>query len=128
MVFSLGGVRAAGLAISRTSMVRAAKNEAFRDRVERAGREVRQAVEARAVRERRRVQAGVAGRELVDVGEVGVRLEQHVAVSEHRAFGHAGGAAGIEKPGRLFRPHVHRAGFFSEQAVIERNAARNRGG
>ena len=79
---------------------------ALGDHVHRADREVRQRVAARAVRQRRGMQDRVAGRELVDVGEIGVRLEQQVAMREHRALRHAGGAARIEEPRCVVGLHI----------------------
>ena len=85
---------------------------AFRDHVHRAGGEVRQAVEAGAVGQRRRVQHRVARPELVDVGEIRQGLGPQVAVREHRAFRHSRGAAGVEQPGGGVRANLGRNRFF----------------
>ena len=57
------------------------------------------AVEPGAVGEGRRVQDGVLGADLVDVGVVAVAGKEQVAVGQHGALGPAGGAAGVEQPG-----------------------------
>ena len=71
--------------------------------------DVRQAVTARAVRHRRRVQNAIAGADRFDLGEIGERLLHQIAMGEHRALGAAGGAAGIKQPGQIVgraRRHV----------------------
>src|SRR5271165_430410 len=44
----------------------------------------------------------------LDFREVSKRLRHHDAVGEHRSLGAAGGAAGIEQPGKIARPARYR--------------------
>ena len=70
-----------------------------------AGENVRQRIEASAVRQRRDMEHGLAGKDLLDVRSV---LQAHchqVAVRQHRALGNACGPAGIENPGQVVGLH-----------------------
>ena len=67
----------------------------------RAARDLRQLVDARAVRQRRHHQRGVAlGRAGHQVGEMVGDDEGHLAMGQHRRLGAAGGAGGEEEPAR----------------------------
>ena len=86
----------------------------LRNDVARRFRDMRQRIQPRAVGERRRMDEGVAGCDVVDVREVGHGHGHEHAVGQDRAFRPAGGAAGVEQPcgvGGLGVRHVHaRAG------------------
>jgi hypothetical protein len=68
-----------------------------------AGHQVRDGVEAAAVRHRRRVDDGIVGADRVDVDEIGQPHRHQVAVRQHHALRAAGGAAGVEEPGQVLR-------------------------
>ncbi len=74
---------------------------------------MRQAVKTGAVRQRRRMQHGVAGRDRIDIGEISQAHRDQVAVGERGALGPAGGAAGIEEPGGVLRPALDQRGRLS---------------
>ena len=65
-----------------------------------------QRIEARAVRQRRRVHHRVAGGDRIDVGEIGVDHEAEIAVRERGALRPPGRAAGIEDPRRVVGPRL----------------------
>ena len=80
---------------------------------------VRQDIAPRAVGHRRRVQNGVAGRDLVDVREVRQRHRQQIAMAQHRALGLARGAARVEQPGDVVRRHLRdRRRIAGEQGAV----------
>ena len=91
----------------------------FRHHVDAEPRHMRHHVEAGAVAHRRGVQDRVAGRDRVDLGQIGkARLRQH-AMGQHRALRPAGGAGGVEQPGEIVavaRRDRHRVG--GEQRVV----------
>ena len=91
-----------------------------RDQLRCADGNIRNRVEAGAVRHRRGMQQVVADLGAIDVGEVVQRHRQQVAVSQHDALRPAGRAAGVEEPGRLvharFAARRHRP--RPEQAAI----------
>ena len=98
-----------------------------------AARDLRQRVQAAAVRQRRRVDHGVVGTELVDIGVIAQRHRQQVAMGERGALGAAGGAAGVEEPGRLTgvdRLQRQRIGLEERPVfiVVDRDDARQRAG
>ena len=74
------------------------------------------------------MQDRVARLDLVDVGEVRVRLEHEVAVRQHRALRHAGRAARIEKPRGIVRFHIRCRHRLNAQPLdfAHRRGARNR--
>ena len=74
------------------------------DHVDGAARDMRDHVQARTVRQRRRMQDRVAGRDGLDVGQKTLRHREQVAVSDLHALGPAGGAARVEQPRRRRPP------------------------
>jgi len=76
----------------------------------RAGHQVRDGVEAAAMRHRCAIDDGVAGAHRVDVDEIGQAHGQQVALRDHHALGPAGGAAGVEQPGQVVGAGVVRRG------------------
>ena len=84
------------------------------------GEQMRQRVQARAVRQRRRMQLHVARRHMLDVGCVAQAHEHQVAVREHRALGPTGGAAGVEEPGE---PGSRRLGTVGGRRVQQTGPA-----
>ena len=80
------------------------------DDADRAARDVRNQVEARAVRQRRRMQDGVAGFDALDVREKALRHREQVAVRDLDALGPARRAARVEEPRRIVRCHRQRFG------------------
>ena len=100
--------------------------------VPRTRHQVRDGVDAGAMRDRRGVGDGVALRHRVHVDEVSQAHGHQVAVRQHHALGPAGGAAGVEQPGHvaeqpLGHRHGQRIGRGGEQGVgigrIERDLA-----
>ena len=91
----------------------------FGNHVQRAGPEVGQGVQTRAVRERRGVQDRIAGKQPVDVGVIRLGCKQKVAVREHCALGHTGCSTGIEEPCRIVGPHFSRTGARIQVQRVE---------
>ena len=74
----------------------------------RAGHQVRDRVQAAAVRHRRGVDDGVVDVDRVDVDEIGQPHRHQVALRQHHALGPTGGAAGVEQPGQIVRSALGR--------------------
>jgi hypothetical protein len=98
----------------------------FRRHVEPAVGDVGQHVEARAVRHRRGMDDGVAGRDGIDIGEIIEDRRHQVALGQRHALGPAGGAAGVEQPGRVGRRPLGRFDRRDEQRVPCRAAGFDR--
>lgn len=77
--------------------------ESVMDHLVPAGQQMRQPVQARAMRQRGGMQLQVARLHPLDVGVVGVAHEEEIAMGQHRALRPAGGTAGIEDPGKIGR-------------------------
>ena len=86
---------------------------------------MRQHVEARAVRHRRGVDDGVARRDRVDVGKIVEDRRHHVLLRQRHALGAAGGAAGVEQPGRVLARRA-RPRPWARRARARRSAGRPR--
>jgi hypothetical protein len=74
---------------------------ARRNDADRSLGDMRQAIAAGAVRQRRGVQHGIGRHDRIDIGEVAQRAHQQVAVREAGALGPARRAAGVEDPGEV---------------------------
>ena len=82
-------------------------------------RRVRQDVAARAVRHRRGMHDRIAGRDLVDVGEVASVIASRLRWLSIAPLGRPGGAAGVEQPGDVVRRHLgHRRRIAREQGAV----------
>ena len=82
-------------------------------------RDVRHDVDAGAVTHRRGMQDGVARRDRVDLGGIGMACPVEIAVREHGAFRPPGGARGVEQPSEVVaaaRRHV--GGVGGEQRLV----------
>jgi hypothetical protein len=91
----------------------------FGHHVARAGRDVRQHPQPRAMAHGRGVQDRVARHDAVEVGEIVQRHDGEVAVRQHGALGLAGGARGVEQPGEVRRRDVrHRHGLAEQLAMV----------
>ena len=85
-----------------------------RHHVVRACHQVRDGIDACAMRHRRRVDDTVFGRYGIDIDEIGQAHGHQVAVAEHHALGPAGRAAGVEQPGEFAAIAV----FYRHRPVV----------
>ena len=101
-----GEHRAAAIMLDQIDQLAGLEALARRHHVHRGLGDVRQAIEARAVRHRRRVNDRIGRLDPIHVGEIGERHRHQIAMRERRALGPPGGAAGVEDPGRPIGRHV----------------------